>query len=193
MRALLLLLLLLLPVTARAVAETAHDFRFDAIEGGDLPLAAFKGKTVLVVNTASLCGYTPQYRGLQSLSERYRDRGLIVLGVPANDFGGQEPGSDKEIQQFCAVNFAIDFPMTAKVAVTGPAAHPFYRWASGQAGPPRWNFHKYLLDGDGHLIAGFDSAVTPEDGALRAAIERSLDRASAGRLPGGQSPTADKG
>jgi glutathione peroxidase len=120
------------PLATPAKAENAYDFTFQAIEGGALPLSQYKGKAVLVVNTASMCGYTPQYKSLETLWEKYRDKGLVVVGVPSNDFGGQEPGSDKEIKEFCNVNFAIDFPMTTKEPVKGAQAHPFYKWV-----PPR--------------------------------------------------------
>ena len=158
-----------------ALAGSAYEYEFAAIEGGRLPLDAWRGKTLLVVNTASLCGFTPQYGGLQRLWERYRDRGLVVLGVPSNDFGGQEPGQAAEIKQFCEVNFGIDFPMTEKLAVTGPGAHPFYQWAAAQLGPegvPRWNFHKILLSADGTPLKAYPSAVTPEDAALLADIDK---------------------
>ena len=117
-----------------------------------MPLAAWRGRPVLVVNTASFCGYTPQYRDLEALWRRYRERGLVVLGVPSNDFGQQEPGSAAEIKQFCETNYQVDFPLTEKYRVIGGDAHPFYRWVAaqlGEAGAPRWNFHKYLIGPDG--------------------------------------------
>jgi glutathione peroxidase len=158
-------------------AMTAWDFRFDSIDGKPLPLADFKGKAVLVVNTASQCGFTPQYKGLQALWSRYRDKGLVVLGVPSNDFGGQEPGSAKEIKEFCEVNFDVDFPLTAKQKVIGGEAHPFYRWIStelGEGAAPRWNFHKYLIDGSGQVVGAYPSRVAPESEELRKAIEAAL-------------------
>jgi glutathione peroxidase len=154
---------------------SAHEFSFTTIDGAALPLAAFKGKAVLVVNTASECGLTPQYRGLQALWEKYKGRGLVVLGVPCNDFGGQEPGSEAEIKGFCARTYKVDFPLTAKNAVVGARAHPFYQWALAQGGAaPQWNFHKYLIDGAGALAATFASGVDPGDKALAAAIEKHL-------------------
>ncbi len=162
-----------------ADSATAHDFAFATIEGAPLSLAAFRGKAVLVVNTASFCGYTPQYAGLQKLWERYRARGLVVLGVPSNDFGQQEPGTAQEIKRFCEVNYSIDFPLTEKVAVTGAAAHPFYRWALaelGAAAAPRWNFHKYLVGPDGRLVAWFPTRVAPDAEPLAQAIEAALPR-----------------
>jgi len=163
--------------TAPEIAVTAHDFAFTAIEGGALPLKAFEGKLVLLVNTASRCGFTHQYAGLQTLWQDYRDRGLVVLGVPSNDFGAQEPGTEAEIKTFCEVNFAVNFPMTAKVGVKGDGAHPFYRWAVATLGPaaaPRWNFHKYLIGRDGALIDWFATASAPGSDEVRHAIEAAL-------------------
>ena len=157
--------------------ESAHDFAFTSIGGDALPMSAFKGKAVLVVNTASLCGFTPQYEALQSLWSLYRDRGLIVLGVPSNDFGSQEPGKADQINTFCEVNYGIDFPMTDKVLVKGDAAHPFYRWAARQvgfAGKPRWNFHKYLIGRDGRLIDWFSTPTKPTAARVVEAIEALL-------------------
>lgn len=152
----------------------AHAFAFEAIDGGELPLADYAGKAVLVVNTASHCGFTPQYDGLQALWERYRNRGLVVIGVPSNDFGGQEPGTEAQIKQFCEVNFSVDFPMTAKQTVKGAHAHPFYVWAADRAGAPRWNFHKYLIAPDGRLLGAFPSAVAPMSDEMAAAVEKAL-------------------
>jgi glutathione peroxidase len=165
------------PMTAEAAS--AHDFRFTAIDGADLPLATFKGKAVLVVNTASQCGFTPQYEGLQALWRAYRDRGLVVLGVPSNDFGGQEPGANADIKKFCEVNFNVDFPLTEKQKVTGADAHPFYKWAAETLGPgaqPRWNFHKYLVAPDGRLVEAFATRVEPLSPAVKLAIEAVLPK-----------------
>lgn len=163
-------------MTGTAQAANAYDFGFTAIEGGPLKFDAYRGKTVLVVNTASMCGYTPQYKSLQALWEKYKDKGLVVLGVPSNDFGGQEPGSTKEIKEFCEVNFAIDFPMTTKEPVKGPNAHPMYKWLAEQKGEPKWNFHKYLIGTDGNLIEAYGSKVTPDSAELTAAIEKALPK-----------------
>jgi glutathione peroxidase len=166
-----------LTVPAPASAATAHDFAFTSIDGEPLPLSGFRGKAVLVVNTASRCGFTPQYAALQALWRRYRGRGLVVLGVPSNDFGGQEPGSEAEIKAFCAVNFDVDFPMTGKVAVRGDDAHPFYRWAAGELGAlarPRWNFHKYLVAPDGRLVDWFSTVTRPDADKVRRGIEAIL-------------------
>ncbi|HEV8392593.1 MAG TPA: glutathione peroxidase [Dongiaceae bacterium] len=155
----------------------AHGFAFTAIDGAALPLSKFKGKAVLVVNTASECGYTPQYKDLEALWQRYRDRGLVVLGVPCNDFGAQEPGSEKQIRDFCEVNYGVDFPLTAKAHVTGKDAHPFYQWAAavaGEAASPRWNFHKYLIGPDGALAAWFPTKTAPTAKDVTNAIEAAL-------------------
>ena len=166
-----------------AAAETkmsAYDFEFIAIEGDPLPFSNFRGKVVLVVNTASFCGFTRQYADLQSVWERYRDRGLVVLGVPSNDFGNQEPGTEDEIKTFCEVNFDIDFPMTTKVRVSGDGTHPFYKWAAGQVGPagtPRWNFHKYLIGPEGDLVDWFSTPTAPTSDKVSSAIEAQLSRA----------------
>jgi glutathione peroxidase len=158
---------------------TAFDFAFQAIDGQPLPLANFKGKAVLVVNTASQCGYTPQYQGLQDLWQRYRDRGLVVLGVPSNDFGGQEPGTAAEIKRFCEVNFSVDFPLTEKQTVIGAKAHPLYRWLAaelGEGAAPRWNFHKYLIAPDGSIAGVFPTRVDPLAPEVIKAVEAVLPK-----------------
>lgn len=159
-------------------ASTAHAFTFEAIDGKPMPFSQFRGKVVLVVNTASFCGFTKQYTGLESLYQRYKDRGLIVLGVPSNDFGAQEPGTNAEIAQFCQGAFNVTFPLTEKVQVKGRDAHAFYVWAAealGAAAAPRWNFHKYLVGGNGKLIASFASSVEPEAAQIIKAIETALE------------------
>ncbi|MEL7048680.1 MAG: glutathione peroxidase [Pseudomonadota bacterium] len=156
---------------------SAHDFTFTAINGKELPLRSFEGKVVLVVNTASLCGFTRQYEGLQSLWSRYEDRGLVIVGVPSNDFGGQEPKSDSEISNFCKGAFGVTFPLTSKTSVRGATAHPFYKWAldiMGEGAAPRWNFHKYLVGADGRLVASFATTVSPSATELKTAIEAEL-------------------
>jgi glutathione peroxidase len=158
-------------------AATAFDHAFEAIEGGPMPLSQWRGKVLLVVNTASFCGFTPQYEGLQKLWERYERKGLIVLGVPSNDFGEQEPKAESEILGFCQGAFNVTFPLTTKQPVEGAVAHPFYRWAHAALGAdaaPRWNFHKYLVGRDGKLVAGYGSGVEPLSPALTAAIEAAL-------------------
>lgn len=157
--------------------QTAHDFSLTAIDGSEMPLAAYRGKTVLVVNTASRCSFTQQYAPLQALYEEHRDKGLVVIGVPSNDFGGQEPGTEADIEHFTQSAYRVDFPLTNKTTVVGDKATPFYKWASAQAGPlgkPRWNFHKYLIGPDGRLVDWFTPMTTPDSARLRRAIERSL-------------------
>ncbi len=155
---------------------TAYAFTFKSLKGDDIALASFAGRPILVVNTASLCGYTPQYAGLQALWTRYRDKGLVVLGVPSNDFGGQEPGNASDIGKTAHEQYQVTFPLTEKATVKGASAHPFYRWAAA-ARPldaPRWNFHKYLIGRDGRLKAGFTSATEPTDPGIIVAIETEL-------------------
>lgn len=162
---------------AAATEQKAHDFSFVSIDGEPLALSQYAGKVVLVVNTASRCGFTPQYEGLQSLWERYRGAGLVVLGVPSGDFGGQELATANEIKQFCQVNFEIDFPLTEKTHVKGEAAHPFYAWAAtklGGAAKPRWNFHKYLVGRDGRLVGWFSTATGPSSSRVKQAVEAAL-------------------
>jgi glutathione peroxidase len=158
---------------------SAWSFAFSTLEGQPLPLSQFRGQAVLVVNTASQCGFTPQYAGLQSLHRKYRDRGLRVLGVPSNDFGAQEPGNAAEIRHFCESQYGVDFTLTEKVRVTGEEAHPFFQWAAQQMGPlaqPRWNFHKYLIAPDGRLVDWFSSATEPEAQSVCHSIETHLPR-----------------
>jgi glutathione peroxidase len=154
---------------------TAYAFSFKALDGADLRLALYAGKPILIVNTASLCGYTGQLSGLEALWSRYRERGLLLIGVPSNDFGGQEPGGAAEIRQTAATH-GVSFPLMAKVFVKGEAAHPFYRWAALQRPleTPRWNFHKYLVGRDGLITAAFASAVDPLDPRVIAALEQTL-------------------
>jgi len=148
------------------------------IAGKDTTLAALSGKAVLVVNVASKCGYTRQYAGLESLYKSYKDKGLIVVGFPSNDFGGQEPGTEEEILQFCTSKYAVTFPLFSKVAVKGDAAHPLFAaltgTAAGAPGPVKWNFNKFLLGKDGSLVQRFDSKVEPESDELKAAIDKAL-------------------
>jgi glutathione peroxidase len=156
---------------------SAHDFSFTSIDGEPLPLSGFKGKPVLVVNTASRCGLTPQYEGLEQLYRDYRDRGLVVLGVPCNQFAGQEPGTEAEIKDFCETRFSVDFPMTSKVDVKDAARHPFYAWAEDALGTPAvpvWNFHKILVGPDGEAVAAFGPRTDPLDATITEAVEGAL-------------------
>jgi glutathione peroxidase len=157
-----------------SAADSVHDFSLKSIDGQDLPLSSFRGKAVLLVNTASRCGFTPQYAGLESLYNQYKDRGLVVLGVPANNFGGQEPGTNEEIKSFCIRTYKVTFPMTAKVSVKGADRDPLYGYLAQAAGEPRWNFTKYLVGRDGKVIRRFDSAVGPDSAELKTAIEAAL-------------------
>jgi glutathione peroxidase len=155
---------------------TAYGFSFPALDGGDIRLADFAGKPFMVVNTASLCGYTPQYAGLQELWKEFHGRGLTIIGVPSNDFGGQEPGGSKEIAETAQHQYGVTFPIAAKALVKGANAHPFYKWAA-EARPkdlPRWNFHKYLVGRDGYIADVFPESVEPTDTRIKTTIARAL-------------------
>jgi len=155
---------------------TAYVFSFAQLAGGDIRLGDFAGKPILIVNTASLCGYTPQYAGLQQLWTRFRDRGLTVIGVPSNDFGGQEPGGPADIMETAHRQYGVGFPLAAKVAVHGATAHPFYKWAAAERPLeiPHWNFHKYLVGRDGRIAAVFPTETEPTDPRVVAAIAREI-------------------
>jgi glutathione peroxidase len=155
----------------------AHDFSFPTIDGKKLNLKDYKGKPVLVVNVASFCGFTPQYTDLQKLHETYGPKGLVVLGVPSNDFGAQEPKSEAEIAKFCDTNYGVTFPMTAKQKVVGMDAHGLYKWISGEVGEdaaPKWNFHKYLIDKNGKLVGAWPSKVGPLAPEITGAVQMAL-------------------
>jgi glutathione peroxidase len=167
------------PARAQAPAmsrPTAYAFSFSGLDGGTIRLAEHAGKPILVVNTASLCGFTPQYTGLQQLWTRYRERGLLIIGVPSNDFGGQEPGGATEINKTAHNEYGVSFPLAAKAEVRGEAAHPFYKWAALErpGDGPRWNFHKYLVGRDGRIAAVFSTQIEPTDARVIAAIEKEL-------------------
>ncbi|MEM9781190.1 MAG: glutathione peroxidase [Pseudomonadota bacterium] len=165
----------LTPMAARAsAANTAHEFDFESIDGGRIDLADFAGQPVLIVNTASRCGFTYQYDQLQALYDRYRERGLVVLGIPSDDFN-QELADEEAVRHFCEVNFSIDFPMTAISSVRGRDAHPFYAWAMQRTGRgPRWNFHKYLITPEGEVAGSWPSNVEPLSRPIVEAVEASL-------------------
>lgn len=154
--------------------SSAHDFSAPSISGQDTSLAEFKGKTLLVVNVASACGLTPQYKGLQALHAQYAERGLAVLGFPCNQFGAQEPGSEEEIQHFCSSRFGVEFPMFSKIEVNGPERHPLYQFLIGDGEDISWNFEKFLIDDQGQTIARFSPRTAPNDPELVSAIEQSL-------------------
>ena len=163
------------PVTASET--TAWDFAFTSIDGKPMPLSDFKGKVLLVVNTASFCGFTKQYEALQALDAKYQSQGFHVIGVPSNDFGGQEPKAAGEIKEFCEGMFGVTFPLTDKVVVSGDGAHPFYAWARDQLGwlnAPKWKFHKYLVGRDGKLVTSFFSSTAPDADRLVKAVEAEL-------------------
>jgi len=168
--------------TAGPQHGSAYDYGFKSIDGADMPLKSYAGRVLLVVNTASMCGFTPQYKGLQALYQSYEARGLTVIGVPSNDFGGQEPKGEKDIKTFCEGAFGVTFPLTEKAVVKGPEAHPFYKWVAatlGAGAEPRWNFHKIVVGRDGRVVAAFNSGVTPDDQALIKAIDGELARSVA--------------
>jgi len=156
---------------------SAYDFSFDTLQGKPYPLKDLEGRPLVVVNTASKCGFTPQYKGLEALWRDHKSSGLVVIGVPSNDFGAQEPGNAQEIASFCELNYGVDFPMMAKVHVKGPDAHPFFKWAANQGGflaAPKWNFFKYLIGKDGELVEWFSSITGPDSGKFKAAVEKIL-------------------
>lgn len=155
---------------------TVFDVDIDALTGGPARLGQYRGSALLVVNVASKCGLTPQYAGLQVLWATYRDRGLVILGVPCNQFGGQEPGTAGEIGEFCQVNYGVTFPMTAKVEVNGPGRHPLYRELIGDGDDIQWNFEKFLVAPDGEVVSRFAPGVTPDDPELITAVEKLLPR-----------------
>lgn len=163
----------------KAREKTAYNFSFKYLnEDKKLNLSDFDGKVILVVNTASKCGFTSQYADLEKLYKEYQDKGLVIIGVPNNDFGSQEPGSNEEIATFCQLTYGVTFPMTQKEEVSGANAHPFYKWAKDTLGfgtAPKWNFHKYLINREGKLIDYFHSTTAPQSEKFKKAIKKSLD------------------
>jgi glutathione peroxidase len=155
--------------------STAYEFDFTSLDGQPLPLKQFAGRPLVIVNTASRCGFTPQYAGLEALWTAHRDRGLVIIGAPSNDFGAQEPGNHDAIAAFCRTSYGVDFPLTAKVRVRGRAAHPLFRWLADQGGflaRPRWNFYKYLIGRDGQLKDWFGSVTAPTSARFARAVDR---------------------
>lgn len=164
---------------AAGPAPDVYGFRLPSLEGGELNLATWRGQVLLVVNTASFCGYTPQYAALQRLHDRFQARGLTVLGVPSNDFN-QESADNRQIREFCDAQFGIEFPMAALSHVRGPQAVPLFRWLAARGGgEPRWNFHKYLVARDGRTVRGFATGVEPDGAEMLRAIETALAAPSA--------------
>jgi glutathione peroxidase len=168
-------LLALFAMTLASLAtDSAHDITLKDIDGKDLALKTYAGKAVLVVNVASQCGYTPQYAGLQELHEKMAAKGLVVLGVPCNDFGGQEPDDEKAIKVFCTENYKVTFPMTSKVSIKGGAKHPLFALLTQNGGDVGWNFEKFLIGKDGKVLKRFGSDVEPNSPELLQAIEQAL-------------------
>ncbi len=165
---------LLLAALTTMAAENIHEFTMKSIDGKPAPLAAYKGKVVLAVNVASQCGYTPQYAGLESLYKKYKDKGLVVAGFPANNFGSQEPGTNDEIKTFCDRNYKVTFPMFSKISVKGADQAPLYQYLTQKGGEVKWNFAKFLIGKDGRVIKKFDSGVEPTSEELTKAIEAAL-------------------
>jgi glutathione peroxidase len=154
-----------------------HDFVLDSIEGKPMELSKFKGKAALVVNVASACGLTPQYAGLQALYEKHRNQGFVVLGVPCNQFGNQEPGDEAQIKEFCSAKYSVTFPMSSKVEVNGEGRHPLYRWLienSDRKDDIQWNFAKFLVSRSGQVLARFAPRTSPDDPALVEAVQKAL-------------------
>ncbi|MBI1358224.1 MAG: redoxin domain-containing protein [Acidobacteria bacterium] len=155
-------------------ASSIHDFTMKSIDGKETSLGSYDGKVVLVVNVASRCGYTPQYEGLEALYEKYKDKGVVVLGFPANNFGSQEPGSDAEIKTFCSRTYGVTFPMFSKISVKGSDKHPLYQYLTGGGEEVPWNFTKFLVGKDGKVIRRFEPGVEPMSAELTAAIDKAL-------------------
>ena len=178
MKTLTLLAALLLAPLASTRADTVYDVKLKDIDGKDTTLAAYKGKLLLIVNVASKCGFTKQYTGLEALYQKYRAQGVVVLGMPCNQFGGQEPGSAEEIKQFCSSKYHVTFPLFAKIDVNGDQRHPLYSVLAGKDSPfpgdINWNFTKFLVAKDGKILKRFESAVTPESPEMATAIEAAL-------------------
>jgi glutathione peroxidase len=175
-----LVCMLFIATTLMAAERTVHDFTLNSIDGQPAPLAAYKGKVVMLVNVASRCGYTPQYTALEAVYEKYKDRGLVIVGIPANNFGSQEPGTNQEIKTFCTSKYHVSFPMMAKVSVKGDDKTPLYQFLTDKGANPQtggeieWNFTKFLVGPDGHVITRFESAAEPDSPPVTAAIEKAL-------------------
>jgi glutathione peroxidase len=171
---------LLLGASVMAADKNVYDFTLNSIEGQPAPLAAYRGKVVMVVNVASRCGFTPQYTALEAVYEKYKDRGFVIIGVPANNFGSQEPGTNQEIKTFCTSKYHVTFPMMSKVSVKGDDKAPLYQYLTDTSANPntggdiKWNFTKFLVGPDGHVITRFEPDVTPDAPQVTAAIEKAL-------------------
>ena len=178
----LVVLLFLFSTALAADKKGVYDFTLDSIDGKPVSLSSYKGKVLMLVNVASKCGYTPQYTALESTYEKYRDRGLVIVGVPANNFGGQEPGTNQEIKTFCTRNFKVSFPLMSKVSVKGDDTTPLYKYLTSAApnaktaGGIKWNFTKFLVDRNGNVVSRFEPATTPDSPEVTAAIEQALGK-----------------
>jgi glutathione peroxidase len=167
-------------MSASAMAGSIYDYTLNSIDGKPMPLSEFKGKAVMLVNVASRCGFTPQYTGLEALYEKYKSRDFVIVGIPANNFGGQEPGTNEEIKTFCKSKYSVTFPMMAKVSVAGADKTPLYQFLTAPetdskfAGEIKWNFTKFLISKDGKIVNRFEPKVTPDDPQVSAAIEQEL-------------------
>jgi glutathione peroxidase len=167
-------------MSAATFGASIHDFTMKAIDGKPLPLSTYKGKVMLVVNVASQCGYTPQYTALQAVYQKYKEQGLVITGFPANNFGGQEPGTDAEIQTFCRSKYMVTFPMFSKISVTGADKAPLYKFLTDKSANPatggeiNWNFTKFLVDRNGKVLQRFEPEVTPDSPEVISAIEKAL-------------------
>ena len=167
----------LLALTLTGAPMSVYDFSMKTIDGKEVSLSAWKGKALMIVNTASECGYTPQYKGLEALYEQYKAKGFEILAFPSNDFGGQEPGTNADIKKFCELKFKTTFPLFAKIAVKGEAADPLYKYLTGlkdNGGEVKWNFNKFLVGKDGTVLARFGSRTKPDSEELVSAIEKAL-------------------
>jgi glutathione peroxidase len=177
----LVLVLVAAVISMAATTKSIYNFTLRSIDGQSVPLRSYHGKVLMVVNVASRCGFTPQYAGLESLYEKYKDRGFVIVGVPANNFGGQEPGTNEEIKKFCSTKYNVSFPMMSKVSVLGPDKAPLYAFLTDNSinpkigGDIKWNFTKFLFDRKGKPVVRFDPAVTPDSPQVVAAIEQALE------------------
>lgn len=178
MKQLSLIAALVLGMTAPSQAGSLYDIALKDIDGADTSLKPYQGKVLLIVNVASQCGFTPQYKGLEAIYKKYHDQGLVVLGFPCNQFGAQEPGSNAQIKEFCTSKFGVTFPMFGKIEVNGEGRHPLYVELAGADSPfpgrIKWNFNKFLVSRDGKILARFDSQVAPESAELTSAIQAAL-------------------
>jgi glutathione peroxidase len=176
----LLCLLFVFVMMGFAAEKTVYDYTLNSIDGQATPLAGYRGKVLMVVNVASRCGYTPQYAALETIYEKYKDRGFVIVGVPANNFGAQEPGSNSEIKTFCTRKYNVQFPMMSKVSVKGSDTAPLYQYLTDNSSHPKtggeikWNFTKFLVDRNGSIAARFEPEVTPDSPQVTAAIEKAL-------------------